>query len=94
VPDSSLGLFEKSRAQFSLRDYSAAELTALASLHRSPPPPSEIHLVLANCYLRLRRYAEAATELTLYVKLEPNSTSAPQAQQTLAKLKEAGAVPK
>ena len=92
--NSPVGLFEKSRAQFSLRDFASAERTARASLAQSSPPPSEVHLILANCYLSVRRYPEAATELDLYLKLEPKSTSAPHAKQALAKLKALGISPK
>jgi len=93
-PNSTSGLFEKSRAQFSVRDFVSAERTARESLAQTPPPPSEIHLVLANSYLNLRRYQEAATELDLYLKLEPRSTSAAKAKEVLARLQAAGITPK
>lgn len=92
-PNSPLGLFEKSRSQFSLRDYASAERTAHESLAQSTTPPSEIHLILANCYLNMRHYPDAATELELYLKLEPKSTSAAKAREVLSKLKSAGITP-
>ncbi len=92
-PNSSVGLFEKSQSQFLMEDYSSAERTAVASLEQTLPPPSEVHLVLANSYVRLRRYSEAARELETYLRLEPKSTSAPKAKDLLDKLKTARVTP-
>lgn len=92
-PHASVGLFEKSRAEFLMKDYSAAEQSAEDALKESPPPPPEIHLILANCSLRLHRYQQAASELASYLKLDPKSTSAPAAIETLNKLKAAGIHP-
>ena len=92
-PNSALGLFEKSKAQLSVRDFASAEATARQSLKEFDQPPAAIHLVLANCFLNTSRYTEAANELYAYLQLEPKGASATKAQEVLGKLKAAGIVP-
>jgi tetratricopeptide (TPR) repeat protein len=90
---SALGLFEKSRAHFLAGDYPSAEETARQAVATVPPPPPEIHLLLANTYIRLRRFANAASELEIYLKLDPTSSSATKAKETLDKIR-AAAIPR
>ncbi len=92
-PNSTLGMFEKSKAQLSLGDFASAEATVQQSLKEFDQPPAAIHLVLANCYLSTHRYADAATELQVYLQLEPKGASVTKAQEVLAKLKAAGIMP-
>lgn len=94
LPESSLGMFEKSRALFLLKEYEMAEGVARLSLNQPAGPPAEVRLILANCYLNLRRYSEAATQLDLYITLQPESPSVPKAREILNRLREAGILPK
>jgi tetratricopeptide (TPR) repeat protein len=87
LPHASLGLFEKSRAQFLLKRYPESEAAALQALTETPPPPPEVHLLLANDYIRLQRFPEAESELERYLSLVPDSPSAGKAKEVLAKLR-------
>ncbi|MCI0621556.1 MAG: tetratricopeptide repeat protein, partial [Acidobacteria bacterium] len=94
LPESALGMFEQSRALFLLKDYAKAESTARLSLDLPSSPPAEVRLILANCYLNLRRYPDAATQLELYIAQQPKSPSAPKAREVLNRLREAGIQPR
>ncbi len=94
MPDSPLGMFEKSRAHFLLNDFVEAEHAARLSLKQPTQAPPEVRLILANCYLNLRRFSEAATQLDLYISQQPFSPSAPKAREVLNRLRSAGIEPR
>lgn len=81
---------ELSRAEFSLHEYSEAVEHAARALQLSADAPVEVHLILANSYLKLRRFLDAERALRTYVKLDPESPSAPKAREVLDRLHRAG----
>lgn len=89
---SPLGLFEKGRAQLLLQDYAGAEKSIRESLSLTPPPPSDSHLILANCYINSHRYPEAIKELKIFLTLDPHSPTASKAKEVLDRLKRSAAV--
>ena len=93
APDSGEFLVELSRAEYTLGEFQEAERHASSALRLLPNPPSQVHLILANCYLKLGRLLEAERSLSAFLKADPDSPSAPKAREVLAKLHRAGVKP-
>jgi predicted Zn-dependent protease len=87
APHSSLGLYAESQCQLLLGHYDAAIETAHKALAESPPPSPEIHLAIAQGYIKLGRYPDAVEELATYLELEPHSANASRAKEVMEKLK-------
>lgn len=81
---------ELSRAEFALSEFSAAVEHAVQALELSQEAPVEVHLILANAYIKLKRYPDAERELTVFLNRDPESPSAPKARQVLDQLHRAG----
>lgn len=50
----------------------------------------EVHVLLGNILVNLKRYPEAARECSTFLKLAPDSPSAEPARAVLQKMKAAG----
>jgi len=81
---------ELSRAEFSLGEFNDAVQHATHALELEADAPTEVHLILANSYLRLKRYPDAERELRTFLKRDPDNPSAPKAREVLDKLHRAG----
>ena len=84
------GLFEIARAHFALKAFAQARQFAEAALDARRGPFPEAHIVLANALMNLREYPEAARHLAVFLKLAPDSPSAPPARAVLEEMKRAG----
>lgn len=89
-PRSWRGHFELAQAHFALKDFSRALPHARKALETRGGPYPEAHVLLANVLINLRQYPEAAQHLSTFLKLAPDSPSAPPAREVLRKMKEAG----
>jgi tetratricopeptide (TPR) repeat protein len=81
---------EVSRAEFSLGEFNDAVQHATQAVELDANAPTEAHLILANSYLKLKRYGDAERQLRTFLKRDPDSPSAPKAREILDKLHRAG----
>jgi len=56
----------------------------------SPSPPTELHVKLADVYLREKAYDKAYAQMDQYVKAEPNGRFAPKIKHIMQEMKAAG----
>lgn len=89
-PRSWRGHFELAQAHFALKDFPRALSHARKALETRGGPYPEAHVLLANVLINLRQYPEAAQHLSTFLKLAPDSSSAPAAPEVLRKMKASG----
>jgi len=82
--------FELAQADFALKRYSDALPHARQALSLRGAAFPEGEVLLANVLMNLKQYPEAAQHLAEFLKLAPNSPSAPPAREVLNKMKQAG----
>ena len=73
-------------AYYSLTQYGAAEKAVRAALKSLHKPPTISHLLLGDLLARKGTFVEAAEELHLFLKAEPNSPISAQARNLLARM--------
>ena len=93
TPSAAAMWVQLSRAELSLGEFNEAVQHATQALELDAEAPPEVHLILANAYLKLRRYPDAEHALSAFLKADPRSSSAPKAREVLDQLHRAGVRP-
>lgn len=93
APQSWHGCYQLCRAYFALQQWEPAERMCLRAKESAPQARVEILITLGNLYLNLKRYPESLREFEAFLKLDPNSSVAPQARALTEKLRAAGVKP-
>ncbi len=84
------GNFELAQARFAMHDFAPALESAKRALEFRGSDFPEVHVLLGNILVNLKRYPEAAGEYATFLKLAPNSPSAEPARAVLKKMQAAG----
>lgn len=79
---------ELGRSLYGLDRPEEAEESAGIAAGLKPDSP-QVHLVLANIHVKLKKYPAVVDDLNLYLKLEPNGPEAEQARATRDKIQKA-----
>jgi outer membrane protein assembly factor BamD (BamD/ComL family) len=81
--------FYNAAANFQLNKIEEAQKSALKAEHIALPAPfPQVHLLLAEIFVRKNDYATAISELHTYLELAPNGPNAEQVRVHLAKLEQ------
>ncbi|HUU14749.1 MAG TPA: tetratricopeptide repeat protein, partial [Terriglobia bacterium] len=91
-PNSWFGHFQLGLTYFALKDYS----NSADEFHRAEeldPDFAEVHIRLANVYLRCGNPAMAFAEFESYLKKDPKGRFAAQVRETLGEMRNAGTKP-
>jgi predicted Zn-dependent protease len=79
---------ELGRSLYGLDRPEDAEESASTAAKLKPDSP-QVHLVLANIHIKLKKYPEVMNDLNRYLELEPNGPEAGQARETRDKIQKA-----
>jgi tetratricopeptide (TPR) repeat protein len=80
-------------SEYGLRDYPKAEQAYLKAESLSSALPAEIHVKLADVYLKELGYEKAYKEMQAYVQAEPNGAFAAQIRSVMRRMESDGTVP-
>ena len=79
-------------AHYGLGDYNRAEEEYLKAESLNPEPPAEIHVKLADVYLKKSAFDKAHSEMQSYVHAEPGGRFAAKVRELMKQLESAGLV--
>ncbi len=77
-------------AEFGQGKYQAAIGQFRKAEGMTPPPPPEVHLKLANAYVKLESFDDAYRQLDAYLQAAPRGPFAARAKQVMRQMKAAG----
>ncbi len=77
-------------AHYGLKDYTKAESDFLKVRSLNPAPPPELHVKLADAYLKQRAYDKAYPELQDYLRAEPQGRFADKIRSVIQRMESAG----
>ena len=72
--------------------YKECEQDYLRVLTLNPAPPSDVHALLANTYLKERIYDRAFKEMMIYMRMDPNGRFAPSIKRVSRQMEAGGLV--
>jgi tetratricopeptide (TPR) repeat protein len=75
-----------------LKDYAKAEEEYLKAQSINPTPPAEVHVKLADVYLKRKEFEKAYGEMQTYLHLAPNGEFAEETKSLMKKMESAGVV--
>jgi tetratricopeptide (TPR) repeat protein len=84
--------YELAAAHFGLGEYRAAEEDYLKAQSLNPSPPPELHVRLADLYLKLNAYAKAYAQMQDYLRAEPNGRFAAKVKGIMQQMQSSGAL--
>jgi tetratricopeptide (TPR) repeat protein len=84
--------FQSGAAHYGLKQYTAAESDYLKVQSLSSNPPPELHVKLADVYLRENAYDKAYANMQEYLKAEPQGRFAPRIRQIMKQMQARGVV--
>jgi len=84
--------YQLARAHFGQGQYSAAEQEYLRALALNALAPPELHVRLANLYLKINAYEKAYVQMQAYLRAEPNGRFAADIKQIIRQLESSGAL--
>ena len=79
-------------AHYGLGDYNKAEEEYLKAESLNPEPPAEIHVKLADVYLKKNAFDKAYSEMESYLRAEPSGRFAVKVRELMKQLESAGLV--
>jgi len=79
-------------AHYGLGDYNRAEEEYLKAESLNPEPPAEIHVKLADVYLKKSAFDKAHSEMESYLHAEPGGRFAVKVRELMKQLESAGLV--
>ena len=79
-------------AHYGLGDYNKAEEEYLKAESLNPEPPAEIHVKLADVYLKKSAFGKAYAEMESYLRAEPGGRFAVKVRELMKQLESAGLV--
>jgi tetratricopeptide (TPR) repeat protein len=79
--------YEMSKAYLGKGDFAAALRQTDNALALAPTPYFPVHLIRAHALLGLKQYTQAVAELEVYLKRQPRGEFAPEARETLNRVK-------
>ena len=82
--------FELGVAQYGLKHYSAAEVEYLKAQSLNPNPPAELHVKLADVYLREGAFDKAYAKMQEYLKAEPQGRFALHIKEIMKQMQSSG----
>jgi len=74
------------------KDYEKAEEEYLKAQSINPTPPAELHVKLADVYLKRKEFEKAYAEMQTYLRLAPNGEFAEETKSLMKKMESAGVV--
>lgn len=80
-PSAWLFHYQLGNAQFVMGEYREASQDFLTAQSLHPDMPAEIHIKLANTYLKMAQYAKALAEIDTYLRLSPEGPYAASAKK-------------
>jgi tetratricopeptide (TPR) repeat protein len=84
--------FQLGVAHYGLKQYTAAESDYLKAQSLSSNPPPELHVKLADVYLRENAYDKAYANMQEYLKAEPQGRFAPRIREIMKQMQSRGVV--
>ncbi len=84
--------YQLANAHYGLRQYRSAETEYRKVQSLNTTPPVEIHIKLANIYLKESAYDQAYAEMQTYLRLEPNGPFATKIKSIVQQMESSGAV--
>jgi tetratricopeptide (TPR) repeat protein len=84
--------YELAAAHFGLGQYRAAEEDYLKAQSLNPSPPPELHVRLADLYLKLNAYAKAYAQMQDYLRAEPDGRFAAKVKGIMQQMESSGAL--
>jgi len=85
--------YQLGSSEYELREYAKAEQAYLRAESLSSTVPAEIHVKLADVYLKQVAYQKAYTEMQAYVRAEPKGRFAPELKSVMRRMESDGTVP-
>jgi tetratricopeptide (TPR) repeat protein len=85
--------YQLGSSEYELREYAKAEQAYLRAESLSSKVPAEIHVKLADVYLKQVAYQKAYTEMQAYVRAEPKGRFAPELKSVMRRMESDGTVP-
>jgi Tfp pilus assembly protein PilF len=83
---------ELGTANFGQGKYPGAAQQFQKAEQMTPPPPADIHVKLANAYVKMESFDKAYTEMAAYLSADPNGPFAPRIKQIMGQMKAAGVI--
>ena len=85
--------YELGSSEYGLHDYAKAEQAYLKAESLGSALPAEIHVKLADVYLKEVLYRKAYSEMQAYLRAEPNGRFAPELKGVVKRMESDGTVP-
>lgn len=82
--------YQLAAAHYGLEQYHQAEEEFLKVQSLDPAPPAEIHVKLADLYLKLSEYAKAYAQMQEYLRAEPDGRFAAKIKNIMRQMESAG----
>jgi tetratricopeptide (TPR) repeat protein len=82
--------YQLAMAHFGLKQYSQAEEEYLKVQSINPSPPAELHVKLADVYLKENAYDKAYAEMQAYLQAEPKGRFAPKIKDIMQQMESSG----
>jgi Tfp pilus assembly protein PilF len=83
---------ELGTAKFGQGKYRSAADQFQKAEEMTPPPPADIHVKLANSFVKMRSFDRAYGEMAAYLKADPKGGFAPRIRQIMTQMKAAGVI--
>jgi tetratricopeptide (TPR) repeat protein len=84
--------YQLAMAHYGLKLYNQAEEEFLKVQSINPRPPAELHVKLADVYLKRNAYEKAYAEMQAYLKAEPDGRFAPKIKVIMQQMESSGAL--
>jgi tetratricopeptide (TPR) repeat protein len=84
--------YQLGSSDYGLRDYPKAEQAYLRAESLNPAAPAEIHVKLADVYLKETAYGKAYAEMQAYLRAEPNGRFAAELKSVTRRMESDGTV--